>query len=171
MRSKLIILLKIVILIPTLLSCYSINNSSQNNDQLEVLKSIVDDSKYGINKKTISQEYIDKLDLDLEDLNFWNPCKYQLEENNALLTEKEIKYLNAKFSKLETKNLEFNSSNIKSKINTENSRITSITTPILFRNKNFAVYYSEQRYGGQINLLKKEKNKWIKYCSYLVWVE
>jgi hypothetical protein len=171
MRLKFLILLNLVILISTFSSCSSIDSLTQSKDQLEILKSIADDAKYGINKKTISKKYIDKLNLNLKDLNFWNPCKYQLQETNALLTEKEIKYLNEKFKNLKTNNLELNSPNIKSDYNTENLRITSITTPILFRNKSFAVYYSEQRYGGQMNLLKKENNKWIKYCSYLVWIE
>jgi len=171
MSSKFLILLNFLILISTFSSCSSIGGLTQNKDQLEILKSIADDAKYGINKKTISQNYIDKLNLDLKDLNFWNPCKYQLDESNALLTEKEIKYLNEQFKNLKTKSLKLNSPNIKSDINTEDSRITSVTTPILFRNKNFAIYYSEQRYGGQMNLLKKENSKWIKYCSYLVWIE
>jgi len=151
--------------------CLTTPGISQNRKQLEVLRSIVEDSKYPISKKTIRQEYIGKLNLDLSDLNFWNPCKHELEKNGELLTEEEIKKLNENFRKIKSHVLDFDSPKIIADKNERTNLLTSITTPIFFRNENFAAYYSEQRYGGQMNLLKKEKNKWVKYCSYMVWIE
>jgi hypothetical protein len=144
---------------------------SQNKKEIEVLRSIVENSKYPISKTTIGQEYIDRLNLDLSYFNIWMPCKNELAKNSELLTEEEIKKLNGLIKKIKTHVLDFDSPMISADEEERTDLLTSITTPIFFRNENFAVYYSEQRYGGQMNLLKKENNTWVKHCSYSVWIE
>jgi hypothetical protein len=144
---------------------------SQNQEELKVLKSILENSKYPILKNPIRQEYIDQLDLDLSYFNILNPCKYELEKNTELLTREEIIKLNAAFKELESFVFDFDSPNLIEDKNESTPLTTSITIPVFFRNGKFAAYYSEQRYGGQMNLLKKENNKWVRYCSYSVWIE
>ena len=157
------------ILLLTSISCAS--QSGLTESKANVIESIITDSKYGVYNRTFSNEDLNQLDIKLEDLNFWNPCKYKLERENGLLSDKEISFINKQFKNLESVSIESNSPNLKFQKDSENTRLSFISLPILFRNDNYAVYYSMQRYGGQINLLKKENNKWTKYCSYLVWIE
>lgn len=150
-------------------SCSSISRLTDSKDN--VIESIIVDSNNGQYNKTLSSTYISRFNINLRDLNIWQPCKHELEKENIVFTEKEINYLNKQFKNLKSVNLKSNSPNLKFIKDPKNSLLTFITLPIILQHDNYAVYYSEQRYGGQINLLKKENNEWILYCSYLVWIE
>ncbi len=147
------------------------NSYSQKNDELKVVETILNNANYIFLDHTFSYNDLEKYDINLEDLNYWNPCKYKFEKDQALLTEKEYKFLNDQFQNLNKVKLDIESSKLTDKVDLNNSRQSSITYPILFRNNEYAVYYSEQRYGGQITLMKKENDKWILYCSYIIWIE
>ena len=154
-----------------LLSIYWLNGFSQGKDNLEVISFISENHNFLVRNKTISNAYLKRYEINFEELNFWNPCKQKFEADKAFLNKEEWEALNSEFQKLKKQRLPNKILKVSNKKNSTSHRITSITLPILFRDNTYAVYYFEQRYGGEINLLKKEKGEWKRYCSYIVWIE
>ena len=169
MRIKVLICFQLTILSLSLNSCSAQNKLGESRN--DIVEDIIAESSEGVYYKTFSSEDIHNLNIDLQDLNFWNPCKYKLEEKDSRLKQEEVDYLNKQWKGLKSVKLKSDLPKLKRKRKPDDTRLTTITLPITFRNGNYAVYYSEQRYGGQINLLKKEDEKWIIYCSYMVWIE
>lgn len=150
------------------------NGFSQNQEVSEVIAFIsrmAENQGCFLHKKTISHTYLREYQINFEDLNFWNPCKHKLETNNAFLNKEEWETLNSKFYKLKKQRLPNIRPKDLNKTDSTKDETTYITLPILFRDNSYAVYYSEQGYGGQINLLKKEHGQWKEYCAYMVWIE
>jgi hypothetical protein len=153
------------------ISLFWLKGWSQEKETLEVLSSIAENHKFLLHSATLSHVYLKKYHINLEDLNFWNPCKHKFEEDNTFLVKEEWEVLNSEFHKLKKQKLPKSILKRSNQSDSTKYETTYITWPILFRDNSYAVYYSEQRYGGEINLLKKENGKWKEYCYYMVWIE
>ena len=46
-----------------------------------------------------------------------------------------------------------------------------ISLPVVFRDGKYAIYYSQQAYGGKFNLMKKIDGHWKTICYSYVWTE
>jgi len=159
------------------ISCSTTSNLSKNElESYGVLNSITQKQKSGkIYYLTINSKY-DKTDLS-KYIN-QNFLDFPLCINNSIkpsniFEKSDFEYIKNQFNEL--KIIEIRKSLLKNK-----SAITKIkgkeetsfmTFPIIFKNGNYAIYYSESRYGGEFNLLKKEDEKWEKICSNLLWIE
>ncbi|SFS32816.1 hypothetical protein SAMN04487906_0009 [Zhouia amylolytica] len=98
-------------------------------------------------------------------------CIDNIKSSESELTSDEIKFLKNQFKSLKVEEI-----NKKRIINSEN--ITNIrkqgyyiSMPVIFRENNCAIYYSENGTSGQFNLLIKRNNKWECYCPSRVWME
>lgn len=151
------------------LSCSSVKKPISKN-QINVLNTILNSSKYSIYYKTIInngtnlrkpiEEYITKnLEFQFCDFNFVN-------ESEILLLKKEFK--KQKVENLYKLPLIYKNKLTKNKILYEAS---FISLPILFRNNTMAVYYNTQTYGGNLTLLQKKNSEWKIICSSSVWIE
>ncbi|WP_111710228.1 hypothetical protein [Lutibacter citreus] len=166
-----------MILLLLCISCSTTKNISKNElESYDVLNSITQKQKSGkIYYLTINNMY-DKTDLS----KYINPkfLDFPLCINNSInpaniFEESDFEYIKKQFNELQI--IKIRKPLIKHK-----SAITKIkgknetsfmTFPIVFKNGNYAIYYSESRYGGEFSLLKKEGEKWEKICSTLLWIE
>ena len=170
----------LLILLTTILlsiSCSTTNNLSKNElESYEVLNSITKKQKSGkIYYLTINSKY-DKTDLS----KYITPkfLDFPLCINNSInpasiFEESDFEYIKNQFNEL--KIIEIRKSLIKNKSTITRIKgkkeISFMTFPIVFKNGNYAIYYSELRYGGEFSLLNKEDDKWDKICSNLLWIE
>ena len=164
-----------VIFTSLLFSCSS--GKIANDNSYEIINSLtksVGNKKTKIYYKTTSSRY-DGVPI----ANFLNRsttqfdlCAPSFDRNDAKLTENEINILKEKFKGVYSKKFDF--SKIKNRsafTNNKNDRTARISEPVKFRNDQFAIYYTEGRYGGEFTLLRKEKTEWEKVCSSMVWIE
>lgn len=100
MRYKILICSHLTILLLTLNSCSAHNKLGERRN--EIVESIITESSTGVYHKTFSGKDISSRNIDLQDLNFWNPCKYKLEEEDSLLTKEETDYLNRQWKDLKS---------------------------------------------------------------------
>jgi hypothetical protein len=158
-------------------SCSTTTNISKNElEKYDILNSIIENQKNpNIYYRTINTKY-DKSNLskyiNQQFLDF-PLCVNKSIESSKIFDKADFDYLKNKFKEL--KIIKIKKSLIKdklavTKIKGENER-TFITFPIIFKNGNYAIYYSETKYGGEFSLLKKENEKWEKICSNLLWIE
>jgi hypothetical protein len=164
-----------VIMACLLLSCKSVKVDSA--DSYEIINSLTESDsnrKTKIYYKTIFAKYdgtqIKEL---LKNYNLkFNLCSKSVYREKAKITENEINHLKEKFQYNTSKNLVFSKLENQSRFTKRKSESTVyISEPKKFRNGEYAIYYSEGRYGGQFNLLHKDKSEWQIVCSSTVWIE
>ncbi|WP_198029938.1 hypothetical protein [Christiangramia salexigens] len=164
-----------IVFISLIFSCKSGKIESENT--YEIINSITKsegNKKTKIYYKTTSSKYDGVQIANFLNKNTvqFNLCAPSFDRNIAELTQKEINLLKEKFKDVNSKKFDF--SKIKNREEFTKRKTNStvhISEPIKFRNGEFAIYYSEGRYGGEFTLLKIEKSNWKKVCSSMVWIE
>ena len=151
------------------LSCSSAKKAISEN-QINVLNTIIQSSKYSIYYKTINNNGTN-LKKPIEKY-ITNNLEFQFCEPD-IINENDIIFLRKEFERQKVKNLLKLPLINKKKLTKEKKRLETsfISLPILFRNNTMALYYNAQTYGGNLILLKKIKSKWEIICSSSVWIE
>ena len=175
-------ILKLKILLPFLalfliLSSCGVSKSITDNDKeayrilntisdLSVNKHIYYRTLNNINGDFVLSDYIKPGLLD------FSLCKKSIDKSN-ILNDSNYKFISSRFKVL--KSVKIDNSLIKDKSiiikNKGKTNTIFMTFPIIFNNGKYAIFYLEERYGGEFTLLKKDRNKWERICSSNVWIE
>lgn len=159
-------MIKFLLLLICVVSCSSYKYYDTNNDIEEILSLLSE--KKSIYYKTINQDLDKSLDA------FINLSSFDFElciDEKEVISKEELKYIKEKNKNLKQINLKRRYPLVNFKTKRENSKISFISYPILFRQNKAAIYYQTGRYGGSFSLLIKKQNKWTFKCSKSVWIE
>lgn len=172
MRTIAVIFLGLLIL-----ASYKSDNSQSrtiNDSELQVLRDIIQaDSIPTVYYKTIVTELNQPLSRHLFYFSGFDICSSLVNMDSTKLNQEEINYLVGRFSTMEIENI---NKLIRDPKNHTLKQLkghdwTVISLPVVFRNGEYAIYYSKGAYSGQFILMKNIDGTWKDVCYSSIWSE
>ncbi len=142
--------------------------------ELEVLKKVIkSDTIPTVYFKTIISDLNQPLSRQLFYLSEFDICNSLVDLDSASLNNEERRYIVERFSSMESKNI---NKLIRDPKNFSLKQLKGhnwlqISMPVVFRDGEFAIYYSKGAYSGQFTLMKKIDGYWRDVCYSAVWSE
>lgn len=154
----------------------SINAQTKDLDptELEVLKKIVlSDTIPTVFFKTTISEMNQPLSRHLFYLTDFDICSSLVDADSVKLNKDETNYIVERFSTMEVTNI---NKLVRDPKNYTLKQLDGhnwfvISMPVVFREGQFAIYYSKSEFSGQFVLMKKMGDAWVNVCFSSVYVE
>jgi len=145
-----------------------------NESELQVLRDIIQaDSIPTVYYKTIVSELNQPLSRHLFYFKGFDICSALVNMDSTILNQEEINYLVERFSTMEIENI---NKLIRDPKNHTLKQLkghdwTVISLPVVFRDGEYAIYYSKGAYSGQFILMKNIDGTWKDVCYSSIWSE
>lgn len=154
----------------------SINAQTKDLDptELEVLKKIVlTDTVPTVFFKTTISEMNQPLSRHLFYLSDFDICSSLVNADSVKLNKEEANYIVERFSAMEVTNI---NKVVRDPKNYTLKQLDGhnwfvISMPVVFRDGQFAIYYSKSEFSGQFVLMKKIGDAWVNVCFSSVYTE